>query len=284
MNTSSHIGKLILAAAGPGDPELVTLKTVRWLQQADVVLADRLVSEVILQEHVRPGAEIVYVGKQCRRGISTPQPTINELIVAYALQGKLVVRLKGGDVSIFSNILDELETAVCHNIPYEIVPGVTAALGAAAYAGIPLTARGYSTAVRFLTYYKNDIVSEEYWKELAQTKDTLVLYMSSETLDTVVEKLTQYNIDAENLMAVAEQATTPLQNIHICNLYEYGEKLKGKIFLSPSLVIIGKVVALNQQFAWLKNSGSNDYYFKPLTAKVTEITESEKVTKHVSRA
>jgi uroporphyrin-III C-methyltransferase/precorrin-2 dehydrogenase/sirohydrochlorin ferrochelatase/uroporphyrin-III C-methyltransferase len=284
MNTSTHTGKLILAAAGPGDPELVTLKTVRWLQRADVVLADRLVSEAILLEHVRPGAEIVYVGKQCRRGISTPQPTINELIVFYVQQGKLVVRLKGGDVSIFSNILDELETAVAHNIPYEIVPGVTAALGAAAYAGIPLTARGYSTAVRFLTYYKNDIVGEEYWKELAETNDTLVLYMSSETLDTVVDKLTHYNIDAAKLMAVAEQATTPLQNIHTCNLYEYREKLKGKSFLSPSLVIIGKVVALNQQFAWLQNSGSNEYYFKPLTARVKEITESEKATKHVSRA
>lgn len=284
MNTFQHSGKLILAAAGPGDPELVTLKTVRWLQQADVVLADRLVSETILLEHVKPGAEIVYVGKQCRRGISTPQPAINELIVAYAKQGKLVVRLKGGDVSIFSNILDELETAVANNIPYEIVPGVTAALGAAAYSGIPLTARGYSTAVRFLTYYKNDIVTDSYWKELAETNDTLVLYMSSETLDTVVEKLTHYNIDADKLMAVAEQATTPLQNIHTCNLYEYADKLKGKIFLSPSLVIIGKVVALNQQFAWLKNSGSDEYYFKPLTAKVTEITESEKATKHVSRA
>ena len=284
MNTLQPTGKLILAAAGPGDPELVTLKTVRWLQQADIVLADRLVSEAILQEHVRPGVEIVYVGKQCRRGISTPQPTINELIVAYAQQGKLVVRLKGGDVSIFSNILDELETAVAHNIPYEIVPGVTAALGAAAYTGIPLTARGYSTAVRFLTYYKNDIVTEAYWKELAETNDTLVLYMSSETLDTVVEKLTHYNIDGDKLMAVAEQATTPLQNVHTCSLYEYAEKLKGKVFLSPSLIIIGKVVALHQQFAWLENSGSNEYYFKPLTAKVTEITESEKVTKHVSRA
>ena len=284
MNTLQPTGKLILAAAGPGDPELVTLKTVRWLQQADIVLADRLVSEAILQEHVRPGVEIVYVGKQCRRGISTPQPTINELIVAYAQQGKLVVRLKGGDVSIFSNILDELETAVAHNIPYEIVPGVTAALGAAAYTGIPLTARGYSTAVRFLTYYKNDIVTEAYWKELAETNDTLVLYMSSETLDTVVEKLTHYNIEGDKLMAVAEQATTPLQNVHTCSLYEYAEKLKGKVFLSPSLIIIGKVVALHQQFAWLENSGSNEYYFKPLTAKVTEITESEKATKHVSRA
>ena len=284
MKVHQQKGKLILAAAGPGDPELVTLKTVRWLQQADVVLADRLVSEVILQQHVKPNAKIIYVGKQCRRGISTPQLTINELIVFYAQQGKLVVRLKGGDVSIFSNIMDELETAVAHNIPYEIVPGVTAALGAAAYAGIPLTARGYSTAVRFLTYYKSDIVTEAYWQELAQTSDTLVLYMSNETLDTVVEKLTQYDIDAEKLLAVAEQATTPMQHIHTCNLYEYAEKLKGKNFLSPSLVIIGKVVALHQQFAWLKNSNNHEYYFKPLTAKVAPIKETEKEVKHVSRA
>lgn len=284
MNVTQQRGKLILASAGPGDPELITLKTVRWLQQADVVLADRLVSEVLLQEHVSVKAEIIFVGKQCRRGISTPQKTINELIMHYTLQGKLVVRLKGGDTSIFSNIMDELETAITNNIAYEIVPGVTAALGAAAYAGIPLTARGYATAVRFVTYYKSDIVSEEYWKELAQTNDTLVFYMSSETLHTVVEKLTQYNIAADKLLAVAEQATTPMQNIHTCSMYDYEAQLKGKIFLSPSLVIIGKVVALHKQFAWIKNSGSSEYYFKPLTAKVTSITENEKAVKHVSRA
>ena len=100
----------------------------------------------------------------------------------HAAEGKLVVRLKGGDVSIFSNILDELQTLRDHNIPYEIIPGVTAALGSSAYAGIPLTARGYSTAVRLLTFYKSDVVTHEYWKELAETNDTLVFYMSSETL------------------------------------------------------------------------------------------------------
>ena len=284
MNVKIQKGKVILAAAGPGDPELVTLKTVRWLQQADVVLTDRLVSDAILQEHVSLKAEIIYVGKQCRRGISTSQKTINQLLVQYALEGKLVVRLKGGDVSIFSNIMDELETLVANNIPYEIVPGVTAALGAAAYAGIPLTARGYSTAVRFLTYYKSDVVSEDYWKDLAKTDDTLVLYMSSETLNTVVEKLTQYNIAADKLLAVAGQATTPLQNIQVCNLYEYNATLKLQSFLSPSLVIIGKVVALHRQFAWLKNTVSKEYYFKPLTAKVSAITDNEKAIKHVSRA
>lgn len=276
------MGKVILAGAGPGDPALVTVKTARYLQQADVVLTDRLVSEEILIEYVRPGVEIVYVGKQCRRGVSTPQKTINELIVQYALEGKLVVRLKGGDVSIFSNIMDELETVVAHNIPYEIVPGVTAAMGAAAYAGIPLTARGYATAVRLLTYYKCDIVTNEYWKELAATTDTLVFYMSSETLDKVVEKLIDNNIAAEKLLAVVEQATTPLQNVHITSLYEYSKTLKDKSFISPSLVIIGKVVALHEQFSWLKNSNSSEYYFKPVK-QITTNENSNKATLHATR-
>src|SRR5438093_8607231 len=140
-NQQQSFGKVILAAAGPGDPELITVKAARYLQQVDVVLTDRLVSEEILKRYVSGSAEIIYVGKQCRRGPSTPQCTINELMVQHAITGKLVVRLKGGDVSIFSNILDELQTLVENNIPYEIIPGVTAALGAAAYAGIPLTAR-----------------------------------------------------------------------------------------------------------------------------------------------
>jgi uroporphyrin-III C-methyltransferase/precorrin-2 dehydrogenase/sirohydrochlorin ferrochelatase/uroporphyrin-III C-methyltransferase len=128
MQSSFKTGKVILAGAGPGDPELLTIKTTRFLQNADVVLVDRLVSKEILMNYVSPKAEIIYVGKQCRRGISTPQKTINQLMVENALLGKLVVRLKGGDVSIFSNILDELEALVASNIPYEIIPGVTAAL------------------------------------------------------------------------------------------------------------------------------------------------------------
>jgi len=261
---NQHIGKLILAGAGCGDPGLITVKAARYLQQADVVLTDRLVSKEILETYVSKDAEIIYVGKQCRRGFSTPQQTINSYIVEYALQGKLVVRLKGGDVSIFSNILDELQTAVENNIPYEIVPGVTAALGAAAFAGIPLTGRGLSTAVRLLTSYKSDIVTEEYWKELSQTTDTLVFYMSSETLDNVVANLVKNNIAPDKLLAIVEQATTPLQNVHITSLYDYDTNFKGRIFASPSLVIIGKVVALHHKFAWLPNSESSDTYFKPV--------------------
>lgn len=283
--SKNQTGRVILAGAGPGDPELLTIKAARYLQQADVVLTDRLVSEDILKAYVRPEAEIVYVGKQCRRGASTPQETINELMVEYAEQGKLVVRLKGGDVSIFSNILDELQVLAEHHIAYEIVPGVTAALGAAAYAGMPLTARGYSTAVRLLTYYKSDVVTEAYWKELAATEDTLVFYMSSETLEGVVANLTKNNIDADKLLAVVEQATTPLQNVYVTNIYEYPEKLKGKKFISPSLVIIGKVVGLHQQFGWLANSDSREDYFKPVTKLFTTITDhTEKAKDHVSRA
>jgi uroporphyrin-III C-methyltransferase len=275
-------GKLIIAAAGPGDPDLLTVKATRALQEADVVLTDRLVSEEILNTYVNDNAEIIYVGKQCRRGISTPQQTINELIVYHCLLGKNVVRLKGGDVSIFSNILDELETVVAHSIPYEIIPGVTAALGAAAYAGIPLTARGYATSVRFLTYYKSDIVTDDYWKELANTDDTLVFYMSSETLDKVVEKLTANNIHEDKLLAVAEQATTPLQNIHICNLYDYKKQLMGRNFISPSLVIIGKVVSLHEKFHWLQNSKKDEYYFKPIKNNLNPLNQTEKIFQNVS--
>lgn len=254
-------GNVILIGAGPGDPELLTLKAVRWLQQADVVLTDRLVSKAILETHVHPDAEVIYVGKQCRKKISTPQQTINELIVMYAVQGKLVVRLKGGDVSIFSNILDELEALVANNIPYEIVPGVTAALGAAAYGGIPLTARNYATAVRFLTYYKSDVVAENHWAELAQTDDTLVFYMSAETASLVVEKLIAANISPDKKLAVIEQATTPFQQVHVYHLYEDLKKLQAASFISPSLIIIGKVVALHEQFGWLQNAASGEDYF-----------------------
>lgn len=263
-------GKVIIIGAGSGDPELLTVKGMRYLQQAEVVLTDRLVSPEIIRSFASPAANIIYVGKECRKGSSTPQATINELMVLYARDNKRVVRLKGGDVSIFSNILDELETLVLQNIPYEIVPGITAALGAAAYAGIPLTARRYSTAVRFLTAYKKDVVSEAYWKELAQTGDTLVFYMSSETVAHVVKQLTKYNIAAEKQLAIVEQATTPNQRVYTSSLYEFSECLEGRKFLSPSLVIIGRVVALHEQFQWLPAANETVEYFKTETIAANE--------------
>ena len=257
-------GKVILAGAGPGDPELLTIKALRYLQQADVVIADRLVSEIILSEYTRKDALILPVGKQCRQGASTPQSTINELLVEYASQGKLVVRLKGGDASIFSNVLDELNTLVANRIEYEIIPGITAALGAAAYAGIPLTARDYSTAVRFLTFYKQDILDMSYWAELAKTNDTLVFYMSSEPLDHLVENLLQHGIGTDKWLAVVEQATTPLQNVVNCPIHDYLADNRGNTYVSPTLIIIGRVSALHESFQWLPDSHSKEHYFKPV--------------------
>jgi len=254
-------GKVYIVGAGCGDPDLITVKGMRLLQQADVVLTDRLASPEIIERYTMPDTEVVYVGKQCRKGESTPQATINELMVLYSNEGKTVVRLKGGDVSMFSNILDELEVLHKYSIPFEIVPGITAALGAAAYAGIPLTARNYATAVRFLTAYRSDVVSEEYWKDLAQTEDTLVFYMSSETLPDVISNLVQHAIDPARLLAVIEQATTPFQKTYVGSLYEFEEKWGHRHFLSPSLVIIGKVVSLHQQFDWFKGPRTNGKYF-----------------------
>jgi len=284
MNPLQQTGKVILAGAGPGDPDLVTVKAAHYLQQADVVLTDRLVSELILQRYVRPSAKIIEVGKQCRRGVSTPQQTINELMVQYASAGKLVVRLKGGDVAFFSNVLDELDSLLANGIPYEIVPGITAASGASAYAGIPLTARNHATAVRFLTCYQSAVLSDDYWKELATTTDTLVFYMSSETLDMLVSNLIRYGMDASMQLAVIEQATTSYQQVYTCGLNEYAEKFRSRSFLSPSLVIIGKVVALQRSFSWFQGSDLGEYYFKPLTSPVKSIHTHEQPKQYAGRA
>ncbi|WP_419868832.1 uroporphyrinogen-III C-methyltransferase [Chryseobacterium sp. CT-SW4] len=255
-------GKVYLIGAGPGDPDLITIKAIKALQKSDIVLVDRLVSSQILEDYF--SGEIVHVGKECRRGASTPQSIINEMMVQYAQEGKIVSRLKGGDVSIFSNVLDELKALKSHAISYEIIPGITAALGAASYSGIPLTAREYTTAVRFMTYYKNDIVGDEYWKDLAGTKDTLVFYMSVATLPQLVEKLKKENITSDKKIAIIEQATTPLQRVHTCSFEEYETTLKNKKFISPSLVIIGNVVNLYDEFHWLENNSSEDQYFPPV--------------------
>jgi len=274
MNNIQHTGRVIIAGAGPGDPELLTLKALRYLQQADVVIADRLVSDVILCEYVKKDALVLHAGKQSRKGASTPQFIINELLVEYALQGKMVMRLKGGDVSIFSNLMDELNALSRHHIPYEIIPGITAASGAAAYAGIPLTARDHANAVRFLTYYKADLLQDDYWKELAQTGDTLVFYMSSDTLDELISKLLQHKIAGDRHIAVIEQATTPMQHVYNCNIHEYAKKRGSSNFVSPTLIIIGKVAALQQQFQWIPNSNNREYYFKPIERNVKEIARA----------
>ena len=271
MNSNKK-GKVILAGAGCGDPELLTLKAAKYLQMADVVITDRLVSQAILDSHVPAAVPIIYVGKQHQTLGSTSQETINQIILEEALQGKLVVRLKGGDIAFFSNILDELETLIQHGIAYEMVPGITAASGASAYAGIPLTARGYSTSVRFLTNYSKDLPIETY-QELAKTNDSLVFYMSSNALGHLVEQLLQNGIDPSKELAVIEQATTPLQQVYISQLGAFQQLYGQQEFLSPSIVIIGKVVSLHHQFQWLTSTPNTAYYFKPINNSLDAIIQ-----------
>jgi uroporphyrin-III C-methyltransferase len=268
-NPIPHTGKVILAGAGPGDPELLTIRTLRYLQRADVVIVDRLVSPDILRYYTRPDALVIPVGKQNRNHGSTPQTDINALLVDHARQGKLVVRLKGGDVSIFSNVLDELQTLVRHHIPYELVPGITAALGAAAYAGIPLTAREHATAVRFLTGYRPETIDETYWQDLALTADTLVFYMSSEPLETLIGHLVQHGIAEDKWVAVIEQATTPIQRVTAYPVHDYLAAAAGASYASPTLIIIGKVAALHADFHWLPDNPGHEQYFPSLVQKTT---------------
>lgn len=257
-------GKVILAGAGPGDPELMTLKALRYLREADVIITDRLVSQELFRENIKEGAIILYVGKHGGSSErSTSQQKINELLVEHALQDKLVLRLKGGDVSFFSNILDELEILTRNLIPYEIIPGVTAGSGAAAYAGIPLTARGYATSVRFLTCYSPEDIDIEQWHELAATDDTLVFYMTSGVLKSVVANLLSQHISSDKELAVIEQATTPFQKVYLYTLTQFAAS-DSLAFLSPTMVIIGRVVGLHNRFKWLENSVRTGSYFSSL--------------------
>lgn len=276
MNTEPKRGRVILAGAGPGDPDLITVKAIRSLQEADVVIVDRLVSQDIIKRYVKKDALVIYAGKQAGKKYSTRQNTISQLLVDYALDGNYVVRLKGGDVSVFSNILDELEYLAGHNIPYEIIPGITAALGAAASAAIPLTARNYSTAVRFLTCYDLENTSDTYWEELSSTSDTLVFYMSASTLPIILSNLKEKGIDANKEIALVEQASTPLQKVRIFRFD--AEELDQQVrFISPALVIIGKVVGLHEKFRWKENYEGDEFYFHPLTKALNAQTPVDQV-------
>jgi len=281
----AHYGKVYFIGAGPGDPELLTIKAVRVLSKADVVITDRLVSEEILHEYVNTNAVIIRVGKQGGSYASTSQPQINDLIVQSASTHKTIVRLKGGDVSLYSNILDELITVKEYKISYEIIPGITAASGASAYTGVPLTARKLSTGVRILTYYKDTTISDDAWKYLASFEDTLVFYMTGNALPQLVGKLLQAGADKTIPFIIVEQATTPNQFVQQFTLGEYDSPEIHGEFVSPSLVIMGKVTSLYKQFAWLPNNNERAPYFKPLenNAELIELINNIQL-KHVSRA
>lgn len=260
-------GFVILAGAGPGDAELITVKLQKRLAEADVIITDRLVNPSIIEDHARKDAEVILAGKQGYNDASLSQQEINTLITEHALKGKTVLRLKGGDVAFFSNVLDELIVLQQNNIPFEIIPGITAASGASAYAGIPLTARGYSQAVQFITFNPTNFYSSEKWKDLASTNDTLVFYMAAKNIADLAELLLRYSRKPLTPMAVIEQATTVHQQVHITTLKDCTIDFADKQFSSPSLIIVGEVVKLHNDFNWFTADGAGSLFKELVTDK-----------------
>lgn len=247
-------------SAGPGDPDLITVKAIKLLSKADVVLYDRLVSPEILN-YARKDALKINVGKT-KDLHRYRQEEINELIKKYASEGNIVARLKGGDAGIFARLSEEIDAIIDLKIPYQIVPGVTAASGAAAYSGIPLTSRNAEKSVRFLTIYKDDLVDENYFKNLAQTSDSLVLYMSANNLLEITQKLIAAGKNAQTPLAIIEQATTIYQKTFTTNLADFAKDFGYKNFASPSLVIIGNVVLSHEKYRWIEENLEGSYFKK----------------------
>jgi len=257
------MNKICIAGAGPGDPDLITVKLMHALAEADVVVMDRLVNFAIVEKYAAPDVEVISVGKEGYNNTSFSQQDINQLLVELYHQGKKVLRLKGGDVAFFSNVYDELLTLHYHAIPFEIIPGITAASGASAYTGIPLTARGYANNVQFLTFSEKHPFSVLHWKSLAFSKDTLVFYMATKKLHYLVSQL-QAHSDEPKLLAVIEQATTPFQRVITFSLPRDNDKLFSSTFHTPALVIIGDVVSLHDDFGWYQTSYEEGTVFKTL--------------------
>ena len=254
MSELSNIGFVTLAGAGPGDAELITLKLQKRLADAEVIITDRLVNPAIISTHVRKDALILFAGKQGYNDSSFSQEEVTSLIIEHAQQGKRVLRLKGGDVAFFSNVLDELEALKEKNIPFEIIPGITAASGASAYAGIPLTARSHSQGVQILTYNPNSYYNPETWKHLANSSDTLVFYMAAKNICDLAELLLRYSKKPATRLAVIEQATTIHQQVHTTTLVDCARDFADMTFGSPSLVIIGDVIKLHEHFNWFNSA------------------------------
>ncbi|NNH88778.1 siroheme synthase CysG [Acinetobacter terrae] len=241
-------GEVYLVGAGPGDPELLTLKALRLMQQADVVIYDRLVSPPIL-DLCRRDAEKIYVGK-ARSNHSVPQDGINALLVEYAAQGKRVCRLKGGDPFIFGRGGEEIQELFAAGVAFQVVPGITAASGCSAYAGIPLTHRDYAQSVRFLTGHLKEGSPELPWHELVYENQTLVLYMGLVGLEKICAQLIAHGQRPNMPVALISKGTTPDQKVVVGTLADIASKVTEHQIQAPTLTIIGEVVKLREQLQW----------------------------------
>ena len=241
-------GEVYLVGAGPGDPELLSFKALRLMQKADIVIYDRLVSRPIMNL-IRQDAEKIYVGKQ-RADHAMPQENINQLLARLALEGKKVLRLKGGDPFIFGRGGEEIESLIKDDIPFQIVPGITAASGCASYAGIPLTHRDYSQACIFVTGHLRDGTVNLNWEMLAHEKQTLIFYMGMHGSKIICEELIKHGLSDETPAALIVKGTTEDQEVIIGNLKNMPEIIMDRKIVPPTLLIIGDVVKLHNKLKW----------------------------------
>ena len=241
-------GRVFLVGAGPGDPQLLTLRAAKLLGVADAVVYDHLVSAGVL-DMVNPAAERIYVGKQESRH-TLAQEEINLLLVRLASQGRQVVRLKGGDPFIFGRGAEEAEVLVRHGVPFEVVPGITAAGGVSCYAGIPLTHRDYAQSCKFITGHLKDGTLNWDWANLVQPRQTVVIYMGLGALPEISRQLMAHGQARDMPIAVIERGTTPRQRVVVGSLATISELVREQAFESPCLIIIGQVVGLRNTLDW----------------------------------